>query len=151
MFLFCFSRNCNNHRTGWSLESSSVAKSETELVSQLELLARRPGKCCLHFLQHSFPTDEAHVIREVHHHERSGTSWTVTGCKIRLYPSTDDSLGKHYQQGRGFFPLLRTCTGVTKAAKRFLVWEVEMGREEGKKKQPTKPPNTTFTTLIRSC
>jgi len=102
--LFCFSRNCNHHGACSSLESSPVTKSETELLSQLEFLARRTGKRCLHFLHHLFPTDEAHLIREVHQHERSGTSWTVTGCKITLYPGTDKSLEKTYQQGTGFFP-----------------------------------------------
>lgn len=122
VFLFCFSRNCNNRRTCLSLESRPVAKSETKLASQLEFLAQRTRKRCLHFLHHSFPTNEAYLIREVHQHERSGTLWTVTGCKIMLYPSIDKSLEKMCQQERGFFPLLHTYTDVTKAAKRLLVW-----------------------------
>lgn len=137
MFLFCFSRNCNNHRTGWSLESSSVAKSETELVSQLKLLAQRPGKRCLHFLQHSFLTDEAHVIREVHHHERSGTSWTVTDCKIRLYPSTDDSLEKTLSAAQGFLSPPSYLHRCDKGSKEVF----GMGGRNGKGRRKKTNPN----------
>lgn len=52
----------------------------------------------------------------------------LTGCKAVLYPGSHKSLEKTYQQGRGFFPHPNTCTSMTKKAKRFLVWEAEMGR-----------------------
>lgn len=77
----CFSKTSNHHRTCLSLKAAQWLSQET--VPQLEFLAWRTGKCCLHFLRRSFPTDAAHLIGEVHQHERSKAccGLTVTICK----------------------------------------------------------------------